>query len=585
MAKNLVIVESPAKAKTINKYLGKDFSVKASMGHVRDLPKKKLGVDVKKGFEAEYEIAAHPQEGPRRAQGGGQGRGHDLPGRRPRPRGRGHLLAPLRVARRAQQEEVPARRLQRDHEEGDRGGLQEPGRGRREEGRRPADAPHPRPPRRLQGQPHPLGEGAARAQRRPRAVGGPQAHLRPRARDHAPSWPRSTGRWPRTSRPPSRRPSRPTSSRRTARTSRSATATRPAPSARDLEAAAFTVAKVQLKERRRHPVPPFITSKLQQEAFKKLRFSVKKTMQVAQRLYEGVELGADGSVGLITYMRTDSTRISDDALVAVREKIGQTYGDEYLPEKPNFYRSKKDAQDAHEAIRPTYLERDPDSIKKYLSKDEYALYKLIWNRFVASQMLPAVYDETIADIEAGRVPPPRQGLDAEVQGLPRRLRGDAGREARRRSPRTSRRRRGRHRAGRRGGAAPAPGGGRPPHAQEARHRPALHPAAAALQRGEPGEGAGGERHRAPLHLRLHHRHHRGARVHGEARGQALPDRARLPGDRPPRRALPGHHERRVHGRHGGGARRDRGGQGQPPQHPQPVLEEVREGPQARVRRR
>jgi DNA topoisomerase-1 len=168
----------------------------------------------------------------------------------------------------------------------------------------------------------------------------------------------------------------------------------------DLEAAIFTVAKVQRKERRRHPVPPFITSKLQQEAFKKLRYGVKKTMQVAQRLYEGIELGPDGSVGLITYMRTDSTRISNDALAAVRDKIGQTYGNEYLPEKPNFYRSKKDAQDAHEAIRPSYPERDPESIKRYLSKDEYALYKLIWNRFVASQMLPAVYDETIADIEA-----------------------------------------------------------------------------------------------------------------------------------------------------------------------------------------
>src|SRR4029079_13368152 len=122
----------------------------------------------------------------------------------------------------------------------------------------------------------------------------------------------------------------------------------------DLEAARYRVQKVQARERRRYPVPPFITSKLQQEAFKKLRFSVKKAMQVAQRLYEGVELGPDGSLGLITYMRTDSTRVSDDALVAVREKIGQTYGNEYLPEKPNFYRSKKDAQDAHEAIRPSY---------------------------------------------------------------------------------------------------------------------------------------------------------------------------------------------------------------------------------------
>src|SRR5687768_17290258 len=169
----------------------------------------------------------------------------------------------------------------------------------------------------------------------------------------------------------------------------------------DLEAAAFRVAKVVARERKRNPVPPFITSKLQQEAFKKLRFTVKKTMQVAQRLYEGVELGADGSLGLITYMRTDSTRISDDALVAVRDRIATTYGAEYLPEKPNFYRSKKDAQDAHEAIRPTYFDRDPESIKQFLSKDELALYKLIWNRFVASQMKPAVYDEIAVEIAAG----------------------------------------------------------------------------------------------------------------------------------------------------------------------------------------
>jgi len=168
----------------------------------------------------------------------------------------------------------------------------------------------------------------------------------------------------------------------------------------DLERADYVVQKVQPKERRRNPVPPFITSKLQQEAFKKLRFGVKKTMQVAQQLYQGIESGADGSVGLITYMRTDSTRISDDALVAVRERIGTTYGSEYLPEKPNFYRSKKDAQDAHEAIRPTYFDRDPESIKQYLSKDQLALYKLIWNRFVASQMKPAVYDEIAVEILA-----------------------------------------------------------------------------------------------------------------------------------------------------------------------------------------
>src|SRR5262249_6508720 len=116
----------------------------------------------------------------------------------------------------------------------------------------------------------------------------------------------------------------------------------------------------------------------------------------------GIELGEDGSLGLITYMRTDSTRVSNDALAAVREHVSGTYGAEYLPEKPIFYKTKKDAQDAHEAIRPTSLDKDPEQIKRFLSKDEYALYRLIWNRFVASQMKPAVYDETIVDIEAGQ---------------------------------------------------------------------------------------------------------------------------------------------------------------------------------------
>jgi DNA topoisomerase-1 len=168
-----------------------------------------------------------------------------------------------------------------------------------------------------------------------------------------------------------------------------------------LEQATFRVQKVAPRERRRYPVPPFITSKLQQEAFKKLRFSVRKTMQVAQRLYEGVDLGPEGSVGLITYMRTDSTRVSNDALAAARGHIAAAYGEEFIPEKPVFYRSKKGAQDAHEAIRPTDMARPPALLRKRLSRDEFALYKLIWDRFVASQMKPAVFDEIVADIEAG----------------------------------------------------------------------------------------------------------------------------------------------------------------------------------------
>jgi DNA topoisomerase-1 len=148
-------------------------------------------------------------------------------------------------------------------------------------------------------------------------------------------------------------------------------------------------------------VPPFITSKLQQEASRKLRFNVKKTMQIAQRLYEGIEIGQEGLVGLITYMRTDSTRVADSALAEARELIVDQFGEGYLPEKAIYYRSKKDAQDAHEAIRPTSALRTPDSISNYLSKDELALYRLIWQRFVASQMMPAIFDQTTIDIAAG----------------------------------------------------------------------------------------------------------------------------------------------------------------------------------------
>jgi DNA topoisomerase-1 len=164
----------------------------------------------------------------------------------------------------------------------------------------------------------------------------------------------------------------------------------------------FVVESVTTKERKRNATPPFITSKLQQDAARKFGFSVKKTMSVAQRLYEGIEVGSEGAVGLITYMRTDSTRVSDAALNDVRGFIGGSYGERYLPEKPNFFRSKKGAQDAHEAIRPTDVNRTPESLSHLLDADSLKLYKLIWQRFVASQMAPAVFDQTTIDIKAGR---------------------------------------------------------------------------------------------------------------------------------------------------------------------------------------
>jgi DNA topoisomerase-1 len=163
------------------------------------------------------------------------------------------------------------------------------------------------------------------------------------------------------------------------------------------EKAEWRVADVTQKEKRRYAAPPFTTSKLQQAAYNKLRFTAKRTMTLAQLLYQGVELGDEGSVALITYMRTDSVRVSNDALASVREHIGASYGADYLPEKPNYYKSKKDAQEAHEAIRPTDVTRTPESVRKFLDDDLYKLYRLIWQRFVASQMAPAVFDQTTID--------------------------------------------------------------------------------------------------------------------------------------------------------------------------------------------
>ena len=163
----------------------------------------------------------------------------------------------------------------------------------------------------------------------------------------------------------------------------------------------FVVDAIKRKERSRKSLAPFITSTLQQDASRKLGFSVRKTMTLAQKLYEGIELGSEGPLGLITYMRTDSVRISDNALEEVRNFVSNIYGEKYLPEKPNTFKVKKSAQDAHEAIRPTFVDKTPEELRKYLGKDEHRLYDLIWKRFVSSQMTPAIYDQTSVDIKVG----------------------------------------------------------------------------------------------------------------------------------------------------------------------------------------
>jgi DNA topoisomerase I len=164
-----------------------------------------------------------------------------------------------------------------------------------------------------------------------------------------------------------------------------------------LEKEKYLVSKIDVKERKRHPLPPYTTSKLQQDASNKFGYTGKKTMSIAQRLYMGVDLGKERT-GLITYMRTDSTRISNMAMEQVRKYVGKDFGKKYLPQKPNYYKNKKGSQDAHECIRPTDINKTPDSVKKYLSNEEYKLYNLIWTRFVASQMEDAVYEKTQLDI-------------------------------------------------------------------------------------------------------------------------------------------------------------------------------------------
>ena len=168
-----------------------------------------------------------------------------------------------------------------------------------------------------------------------------------------------------------------------------------------LDGAEWRVKSVTRGERRRNPAAPFITSTLQQDASRKLHFSAKKTMMLAQQLYEGIELGDEGQVGLITYMRTDAVRVSSEAQAEAREWVAQRLGREYLPDSPPTYKSKKSAQDAHEAIRPSAVAREPKVLAAHLTKDQLALYRIIWERFLASQMLPAVYDTVAADITAG----------------------------------------------------------------------------------------------------------------------------------------------------------------------------------------
>jgi DNA topoisomerase-1 len=421
MAKNLVIVESPAKAKTINKYLGKDYLVKASIGHIKDLPSKGLGVDVDDDFKPTYEVIPDTRKRNNKkivAELKKAAKEADTIYFAADPDREGEAICqhlaeeivpkrPVKPTFRVMFNEITKRAVNEafDHPKQIDQNLVDSQQARRVLDRLVGYKVSPLLCRTVGGK---LSAGRVQSVALRMVVEREREIEKFIKTEYWTIGANLTAKLP------------PAFDARLFKVGDQTVKTgsfdqevkrseilindqaRAAEIVAEAEKQAFVVNEVTRKERKRNPVPPFITSKLQQEAARKLGWAVKRTMMIAQKLYEGIEIGAEGSVGLITYMRTDSTRVSDAALEEVRDFISKQYGPPYLPEKAIHYRSKKDAQDAHEAIRPTDVARTPDSLTSYLNNDELRLYRLIWQRTVASQMTPAIFDQTTIDIGAGR---------------------------------------------------------------------------------------------------------------------------------------------------------------------------------------
>jgi DNA topoisomerase-1 len=400
MAKALVIVESPAKAKTINKYLGKNYVVKASLGHIKDLPKRDLAVDVENGFRPRYEVIEGKKKLIQELKDAAKKVDSIYLAADPDREGEAicwHLQEELKPKKatagdpkiyRVMFNEITKKSIEKAFEKPAMVNINLVD---AQQARRVLD--------RLVGYKiSPLlwdkvrrGLSAGRVQSvAVRVIVDREREIRAFVKQEywtldadlaAKKTPYFDARlW-----------------RKGEDSAEIANQAEADALVADLEGAKFIVRAVGTKEKKRNPVAPFITSTLQQDSSRKLRFSVKRTMMLAQQLYEGMEVGAEGSVGLITYMRTDSTRVGDDAVVEAREFISSKFGPQYLPEKPNIYKSKKDAQDAHEAIRPTSAMRTPEEVAPFLAEDQLKLYKLIWMRFIASQMNSALLDQTTID--------------------------------------------------------------------------------------------------------------------------------------------------------------------------------------------
>lgn len=406
--RNLVIVESPAKAKTINKILGKEFTVKASVGHIKDLPEKDLGVNIENNFEPQYVVIPGKEKIIRELKKASKEA--DMVFLAPDPDREGEAIA-WHIAF-----EIAEKKTRPDNDKIYRIVFNEiTERAVREAIKKPekidmnkVDAQQARRVLdRLVG--YGLSPLLWKKIRRGLSAGRVQS-VAVRLiveREREISAFNSEEYWSinaefEGSKPPafwaklSKIQQRAESEQRKFLIQNGQAADR---IVAGLKEQGFTLGRIERKHRKRMPYPPFITSTLQQEAARKLRFTAKKTMMFAQQLYEGIELGAEGSVGLITYMRTDSHRIAPEAREWAKHFIVNAYGKDYVPEKPPFYKSKASAQEAHEAIRPTYADKKPETVKPFLSKEQYGLYLLIWNRFIASQMSPAQLDQTTFIVE------------------------------------------------------------------------------------------------------------------------------------------------------------------------------------------
>ena len=415
MSKSLIIVESPAKARTLKKYLGKDYDVRASVGHIRDLPVSKLGVDVKKEFSPQYvtikgkstiisdlkkaaskadEIFLAPDPD-REGEAIAWHIAHILKSaNKPIHRALFHELTPKAI--RTAIDNATSINQNKFHAQ---------------QARRVLD--------RLVG--YQISPLLWEKVRRGLSAGRVQSVTVRMICDRESQIDKFTpveywtiGVKLEGKNPPPFIAKLDKISGRKAKVENEEMATT---IVSFLKKAEHTVTAVDKKERRRYPSPPFITSTLQQDANRKLRYPAKRTMGLAQKLYEGIELGEKGPVGLITYMRTDSTRINKEALAEVREFIKKDYGNELLPEKPIFYKTSKASQDAHEAIRPTDVSLTPEKVAPYLEKGLLNLYTLIWKRFVASQMCPAIYDQTIISIKAEKYLLKAQGAILRLKGF------------------------------------------------------------------------------------------------------------------------------------------------------------------------